>query len=178
MTEAQCDTGTRVERVTLLSLRSDYLPVCLLVSHHPPPHTHTPGTNNPFQGQQERKSPSLASRIPIRLPSPRLPLSEQPPSLRKTANCTPVRCQEPTLEPDLLWGKEEKIWPNVGNRRLKFALQDAELGEITPPLAGSPQSAHPAAEPEWQPPLGPQPLHTSLPPEGGWVLWRHVSCRR
>lgn len=151
---------------------------CLSINPHAP--THPPGTNNPSQGPQRRESSSLASCIPSRFsPQPtKLPLCEQPPSLCGTANCTPVRRQEPTLEPDLLWGKEEKIWPNVGNRAFEVRTPGRGAGGDHTSLGWEPFSLPiRLLSPGGNSPSGPQPLHISPPPEGGWVWLRRLSCK-
>lgn len=87
-------------------------------------------------------------------------LGEQPLSLCETANCTPAR--SPRWSWIYFGVRNKKHGQMLGIGCLKFALQDAEPGEITPPLAGCPSVCRPAAEPE--PPLG--PLHIP-PPRGG-----------
>lgn len=187
MPKAQCGTGTWGERGVLLSSRSGYLlGACLLASPSTRPSVH-PSAHPPTRqalitlskaSNRESRPPSPPAS-PSGSPPPELPLCEQLPSLCKTANCTPVRRQEPTLEPDLLWGKEEKIWPNVGNRAFEVRTPGRGAGGDRTSLGWEPLSL-----PIWllslsgsPPPPGPQPLHISPPPEGGWAWLWHLSCR-
>lgn len=68
----------------------------------------------------------------------------------------------------------------LGIGRLKFALQDAELGGDHTSLGGEPLSL-PGRLPSGAqlrrdpPPRGPQPRHLSAPPEGGRVRLRRLS---
>lgn len=83
------------------------------------------------------------------------------------------------MEPDLLWGKEEKkIWPNVGNRAFEVRTPGRGAGGDHTSLGWEPLSLPiRLLSPSGNPPSGPQPLHISPPPEGGWAWLWHLGCK-
>lgn len=115
-----------------------FVGVFIHLSIHPP--AHPPATNNPSQSQPQRNSPSFASCIPSRFSLP--PISPCVSSYPHSAK-QPTSPQSGARSPrwsQICFGvrKKKKYGQMLGIGSLKFALQDVEPGEITPPLARSP----------------------------------------
>ena len=116
---------------------------CLLVSasiHLPVhPHSHRPSTNDPSRGPRGTdSSPSLASPSAHQISPPGSSCVSSPSHPAKQPTAPQSGARRPRWSRICFGVRKKKFGQMLEIGRLKFALQDAEPGEITPPLAGSP----------------------------------------
>lgn len=114
-----------------------YPPVCPSIHMHPP--THPAPITHPKAPKGESRPPSPPASPAGSPPNPpNSPCVSSHPHSAEQPTAPQSGARSPRWSRICFGVRKKKYGQMLGIGRLKFALQDVEPGEITPPLAGSP----------------------------------------